>query len=135
MQRRELILGAGAAGLLALGGCATPGGAARPKVVVVGGGYGGATAAKYIRLLSDGKVDVTLVEPADHFVSCPLSNLVLEGARDIGSSATASRSQRTARPPSTRPRRRSHWPAARRSPTTSCCCLPASTCSSTPSRA
>jgi len=88
MQRRELILGAGAAGLLALGGCATPGGAARPKVVVVGGGYGGATAAKYIRLLSDGKVDVTLVEPADHFVSCPLSNLVLEGARDIGSLAT-----------------------------------------------
>ncbi|HSV69301.1 MAG TPA: NAD(P)/FAD-dependent oxidoreductase [Methylibium sp.] len=90
MQRRQLIQGAGAAGLLGLlGGCATPVGAARPKVVVVGGGYGGATAAKYIRLLSDGKVDVTLVEPAERFVSCPLSNLVLEGARDIGSLATS----------------------------------------------
>ena len=33
------------------------------KVVVVGGGYGGATAAKYIRMWSDGAVDVTLVEP------------------------------------------------------------------------
>ncbi len=89
MQRRELILGAGAAGLLGLGGCATPVVAARPKVVVVGGGYGGATAAKYLRLLSDGKVDVTLVEPAERFISCPLSNLVLEGARDIGSLATS----------------------------------------------
>ncbi len=53
------------------------------KVVVVGGGYGGATAAKYLRTWSDGKVDVTLVEPGPAFVSCPLSNLVLGGSRTL----------------------------------------------------
>jgi NADPH-dependent 2,4-dienoyl-CoA reductase/sulfur reductase-like enzyme len=53
------------------------------KVVVVGGGYGGATAAKYIRMWSDGRVDVTVIEPDAAFVSCPLSNLVLGGSKDI----------------------------------------------------
>ena len=48
-------------------------------VVVVGGGFGGATAAKYLRLFSQGKIAVTLVEPNPAFVSCPISNLVLEG--------------------------------------------------------
>jgi sulfide dehydrogenase [flavocytochrome c] flavoprotein subunit len=52
-------------------------------VVVVGGGFGGATAAKYIRKWSDGAVRVTLVERERAFVSCPLSNLVLGGARTI----------------------------------------------------
>ena len=47
------------------------------KVVVIGGGYGGATAAKYIRLLSEGKIDVTIVEPNKEFISCPISNLVI----------------------------------------------------------
>lgn len=53
------------------------------KVVVIGGGYGGATAAKYIRLLSEHKIDVTLVEPDKEFISCPLSNLVLGGSRKL----------------------------------------------------
>jgi NADPH-dependent 2,4-dienoyl-CoA reductase/sulfur reductase-like enzyme len=53
------------------------------KVVVIGGGYGGATAAKYIRLLSNQKIDVTLVEPDKEFISCPLSNLVLGGSRSL----------------------------------------------------
>ena len=53
------------------------------KVVVVGGGYGGATAAKYLDLWSDGTVDVTLVEADAAFVSCPLSNLVLGGSKQI----------------------------------------------------
>lgn len=53
------------------------------KVVVIGGGYGGATAAKYIRLLSDHKIDVTLVEPDKEFISCPLSNLILGGSRKL----------------------------------------------------
>jgi NADPH-dependent 2,4-dienoyl-CoA reductase/sulfur reductase-like enzyme len=53
------------------------------KVVVIGGGYGGATAAKYIRLLSNQKIDVTLVEPDKEFISCPLSNLVLGGSRTL----------------------------------------------------
>lgn len=90
MQRRALIQGAGATGLLALlGGCATSRVPESAKVVVVGGGYGGATAAKYVRLLSDHKIDVVLIEPNDSFISCPLSNLVLEGARDLTSLATS----------------------------------------------
>jgi NADPH-dependent 2,4-dienoyl-CoA reductase/sulfur reductase-like enzyme len=53
------------------------------KVVIVGGGYGGATAARYIRMWSDGRVDVTLVEPNPDFISCPLSNLVLGGSKTL----------------------------------------------------
>ena len=51
--------------------------------MVVGGGYGGATAAKYIRMWSEGRIDVTLVEPAAEFISCPLSNLVLGGSKTL----------------------------------------------------
>ena len=85
MQRRDFLKAAGAAGVAgAMAGCASmPGGASAGKVVVVGGGYGGATAAKYIRMWSGGRVDVTLVEPNESFVSCPLSNLVLGGSKTI----------------------------------------------------
>jgi sulfide dehydrogenase [flavocytochrome c] flavoprotein subunit len=47
-------------------------------VVVVGGGFGGATAARYLRLWG-GNVDVTLVERNASFISCPISNLVVGG--------------------------------------------------------
>jgi NADPH-dependent 2,4-dienoyl-CoA reductase/sulfur reductase-like enzyme len=50
---------------------------------VVGGGFGGATVSKYIRLLSDHAIDVTLIEPNPQFVSCPMSNLVVGGLRDM----------------------------------------------------
>ena len=53
------------------------------RVLVIGAGYGGATAAKYIRLLSDGNARVTLIEPDPFFVSCPLSNLVLGGSHKL----------------------------------------------------
>lgn len=53
------------------------------RVVVVGGGYAGATAAKYIRLWGRGSIEVTVVEPSPHFISCPLSNLVLGGSKTI----------------------------------------------------
>jgi NADPH-dependent 2,4-dienoyl-CoA reductase/sulfur reductase-like enzyme len=67
-----------------MGGCATiTGSGSAPRVVIVGGGYGGATAARYLHLWSGGAVDVTLVEPNADFVSCPLSNLVLGGSRQI----------------------------------------------------
>lgn len=86
MQRRQFVqtLGAGSAvaGLGLLTGCASIGGT-RPQVVVVGGGYGGATAAKYVRLFSDNGIDVTLVEPNANFVSCPLSNLVVGGHKTL----------------------------------------------------
>ena len=84
MDRRQFIQVGSAASVLGLSaGCASTGGAGRGKVVVVGGGFGGATAAKYLRMWSDGALDVTLVEPNAAFVSCPISNLVLEGAKQI----------------------------------------------------
>lgn len=82
MKRREVLQAAGAAALLA--GCASVAPRARPHVVVIGGGYGGAAAARYVRMWSGGEVDVTLVEPNAAFISCPLSNLVLGGSRRIG---------------------------------------------------
>jgi sulfide dehydrogenase [flavocytochrome c] flavoprotein chain len=72
----------GALTALGLAGCATPL-PAKAQVLVVGGGYGGATAARYLRLLSDGRLDVVLVEPDDAFVSCPVSNLVLGGSKTL----------------------------------------------------
>ena len=86
MQRRQLVQGLFAGGALAaLGGCASMGGTpSSAKVVVVGGGYGGATAARYVRLFSDHSLDVVLVEPNRSFVSCPISNLVVGGARQLG---------------------------------------------------
>ena len=54
------------------------------RVVVIGGGWGGATAAKYVRLV-DPAVEVVLIEPNRQFVSCPFSNLVLAGLRSIDS--------------------------------------------------
>lgn len=90
MKRRELVQGIVAGGALAaLGGCASTGGTpASAKVVVVGGGYGGATAAKYVRLFSDRSLDVVLVEPNRSFVSCPMSNLVVGGMRRLADVTT-----------------------------------------------
>jgi len=85
-NRREFLGTLATAGAVAtLPGCAgMTGGANKGRVVVVGGGYGGATAAKYVRLWSDNTIDVTLVETNAEFVSCPMSNLVLGGSRQIG---------------------------------------------------
>ena len=55
---------------------------ASKKVVVVGGGFGGATAAKYLRKL-DSSIDVTLVEPNPTYYTCPFSNTVLGGIKDM----------------------------------------------------
>lgn len=52
------------------------------RVVVIGGGWGGATAAKYVRL-ADPSIEVTLLEPNKQFISCPFSNLVLSGVESI----------------------------------------------------
>ncbi len=88
-NRRELLKAAAASGAaaslagLGLTGCATSSVPASTRVLVVGGGFGGATAAKYVRWLSDYKIDVVLVEPGDAFVSCPISNLVLGGSKTI----------------------------------------------------
>jgi sulfide dehydrogenase [flavocytochrome c] flavoprotein chain len=91
-RRQFLMASAGALGTLALGGvagCATSmQGDFAPKagkrVVVLGGGWGGATAAKYVRL-ADPTIEVILLEPQKQFISCPLSNLVLSGVRTLES--------------------------------------------------
>jgi len=81
MQRRHLLQSGSALGVMGLmSGCASTSGQG-PKVVVIGAGYAGATAAKYIRMWSDYGIQVTLVEPNSAFVSCPLSNLVLGGSK------------------------------------------------------
>jgi len=81
---RRHWLGAGAAlAATSLAGCAgLSGGPSIGRVVVVGGGYGGATAARYLKLWG-GNVDVTLVERNADFVSCPISNLVLGGYKQM----------------------------------------------------
>jgi sulfide dehydrogenase [flavocytochrome c] flavoprotein chain len=90
LQRRSFLQSSAAISLLGLGACATTASIpAKAKVVVIGGGYGGATAAKYVRLLSDYKIDVVLIEPNDSFVSCPMSNLVVGGSKQIGDITTA----------------------------------------------
>jgi NADPH-dependent 2,4-dienoyl-CoA reductase/sulfur reductase-like enzyme len=53
-----------------------------PRVVVIGGGFGGATAARYLRY-ADPRIEVVLVEPNFTFTACPFSNEVIVGLRDI----------------------------------------------------
>lgn len=84
MQRRSFLHSSAGLAMLGLAGCASTGAIpSKAKVVVIGGGYGGATAAKYVRMLSDYKIDVVLIEPNEAFVSCPISNLVVGGSRQI----------------------------------------------------
>lgn len=88
-KRRSFLQSTAAVGLLGLAGCAsTSGTPSKARVVVIGGGYGGATAAKYVRLLSANKIDVVLIEPQDVFISCPISNLVLSGGKQLGDLTT-----------------------------------------------
>ena len=89
-MNRRVFLKAGVAGatLAGISGCAAlPGSGAKARVAVVGGGYGGATAAKYIRML-DPSIEVVLIEPNEAFVSCPISNMVLGGFRTMADITT-----------------------------------------------
>jgi len=81
---RRRLLGAGSAlAGLSLAGCAsTDSGPSIGRVVVIGGGFGGSTAAHYLKMWG-GNIDVTLVERNANFVSCPISNLVLGGYKLI----------------------------------------------------
>jgi sulfide dehydrogenase [flavocytochrome c] flavoprotein chain len=85
-RRAFLKSSAAAAAASLLPGCITapaPRGRTAGRVVVIGGGFGGATAAKYLRMWSGGAVEVVLVERGAEFVSCPASNLVLGGTRTL----------------------------------------------------
>ena len=83
MHRRDFLLGATASLLSMNQALASAPVSRKAHVVVVGGGFGGATAAKYLRVLSRNTLNVTLVEPRDAFVSLPLSNLVVGGSRRV----------------------------------------------------
>ena len=80
---------AGGAGLIMsgalVGGCAVNSSKQSTigRVVVIGGGYAGTTAAKYIRMWSGDTIEVVVIEKSSQFVSCPLSNLVLGGSKTI----------------------------------------------------
>jgi len=83
LNRRAFIgTGAAAAALLSAPMLGAQG---KPRVVVVGGGAGGATAARYIAKDSDGAIDVTLVEPTRAYYTCFFSNLYIGGFREIDS--------------------------------------------------
>lgn len=60
-------------------------GQGKPKVVVIGGGPGGGTAARYLAKESNGAIDVTLIEPLKQFTTCFFSNLYVGGFRDFKS--------------------------------------------------
>jgi len=84
MKRRDFVKAAGAATAVSMVGFPHLALGAGKKVVVVGGGTAGATAAKYIKI-SDSSVDVTLIEPNEHYYTCYLSNEVLSGLRTLDS--------------------------------------------------
>ncbi len=82
LNRRAFVGAVGAAAL------ATPGivrAESRPKAVVIGGGAGGATAARYLAKDSEGAIDVTLIEPTRAYYTCFFSNLYLGGFRPFDS--------------------------------------------------
>jgi NADPH-dependent 2,4-dienoyl-CoA reductase/sulfur reductase-like enzyme len=79
MRRRQFLQAAGA---FSLAGCAGVGTPNKARVVVIGAGYGGATAARYLRLW-DPDISVLLVDRGAEFISCPISNLVLGGNRTM----------------------------------------------------
>ncbi len=77
-----LFAGTAATGMIAMPNIAR---AAKPRVVVVGGGAGGATAARYLAKDSNGAIDVTLIEGSKRYYTCFFSNLYLGGYRDYDS--------------------------------------------------
>jgi sulfide dehydrogenase [flavocytochrome c] flavoprotein subunit len=84
LKRRDFLKFAGLAGV---GAAATAFGSASAQtrsahVVVIGGGFGGATCAKYLRLADPG-LKVTLIEPDKQFITCPFSNYVIAGFRTM----------------------------------------------------
>ena len=81
---RRLFLGTTAAAASALAAPSVlAAGHGKPRVVVIGGGAGGATAARYIAKDSDGAIDVTLVEPTRTYYTCFFSNLYIGGFKQL----------------------------------------------------
>lgn len=80
LQRRTFLASVSAASAIVAAPAVM--GQARPRVVVIGGGSGGGTVARYIAKDSDGAIDVTLIEPTKRYYTCYFSNLYLGGFWD-----------------------------------------------------
>ena len=78
LGRRHVLSVLAASALLPVGPLAKP----KPRLVVVGGGFAGATLARFVKRLSP-EISVVLIEARDHYVSCPMSNLVIAGQRSL----------------------------------------------------
>lgn len=83
LKRRTFLGAAGAASVTLASPIVLADGHAKPRVVVVGGGAGGATAARYIAKDSKGEIDVTLIEPTRMYYTCFFSNLYIGGFKEI----------------------------------------------------
>ena len=85
LNRRDFLkFTGGVAAMSSVGYSSFAIGGAKKKVVIVGGGIGGATAARYIKK-ADPSVDVTVIEPNQNYYTCFMSNEVLSGERSIDS--------------------------------------------------
>ncbi|MSQ53709.1 MAG: flavocytochrome C [Betaproteobacteria bacterium] len=89
-NRRQFIKAGGAAVIGTAASSILPGCASTPeirkpigRVMIIGAGYGGQTAAKYLRMWSGGNIEVMLVDREPTFISCPMSNLVIGGSRTL----------------------------------------------------
>ena len=84
LSRREFIslLGATGASLSASSLLTACGIGSSAKIVIVGGGFGGSTCAKYLHRF-EGKLDITLIEPSTRFTTCPFGNMVINGMKTM----------------------------------------------------
>ncbi|MEL6210163.1 MAG: FAD-dependent oxidoreductase, partial [Pseudomonadota bacterium] len=80
ITRRQALAGLAASVLPAA--TARAQGVATARIVIIGGGFGGASAARTLREVAPA-IDVTLIEPSRRYIACPLSNLVVGGLREI----------------------------------------------------
>jgi NADPH-dependent 2,4-dienoyl-CoA reductase/sulfur reductase-like enzyme len=85
ISRRQFSATAAAATAASIIGMPFVAHAAKPRLVVIGGGAGGATVARYVAKDSKGAIDVTLIEPSKRYYTCFFSNLYLGGFREFDS--------------------------------------------------
>ncbi|MBI3775529.1 MAG: FAD-dependent oxidoreductase [Gammaproteobacteria bacterium] len=83
LTRRDFLKYAGALSVLGSAGCASLSSGSTPRIVVAGGGFGGATCAKYLRKLAGPAIGITLIEKNRRYVTCPFSNTVIGGLRTL----------------------------------------------------
>ena len=85
LNRRYFVGGVGALATTLAAPISFASGHGKPRVIIIGGGAGGATAARYIAKDSEGAIDVTLIEPTRSYYTCFFSNLYIGGFREIAS--------------------------------------------------